>query len=88
IMPGIAALAIFTFISGWNAFLIPYTFMTSQETSTLAPYLRGLLSDTAPVSYSTVAAVGMFQMIPILAFFLFTQEYLLNIFSGGVKGGT
>ena len=88
IMPGIAALAIFSFISGWNAFLIPYTFMTTQKASTLAPYLRGLLSDTAPVSYSTVAAVGMFQMIPILIFFLFTQEYLLNIFSGGAKGGT
>jgi len=87
IRPGIAALAIFTFISGWNAFLIPYTFLTKEELSTLAPYLRGLLSDTAPVSYSTVAAVGLFQLIPVIVFFIFTQEYLLNIFGGGSKGG-
>ena len=88
IKPGIAALAIFSFISGWNSFLIPYTFMTTQESSTLAPYLRGLISDTAPVNYSTVAAVGLFQLIPVLAFFLLTQEYLLSIFSGGAKGGS
>lgn len=88
IKPGIAALSIFTFISGWNAFLIPYTFLTSQEQSTIAPYVRGLISDTAPVNYSEVAAVGLFQLIPVLIFFIFTQEYLLSIFGGGSKGGT
>jgi inositol-phosphate transport system permease protein len=87
IRPGIAALAIFTFISGWNAFLIPYTFMTSQEKSTMAPYLRGLTGDTVPVNFSEVAAVGLFQLIPILIFFIFTQNYLLSIFAGGAKGG-
>lgn len=88
IKPGIAALSIFTFISGWNAFLIPYTFLTSQEQSTIAPYVRGLISDTAPVNYSEVAAVGLFQLIPVLIFFIFTQEYLLSIFGGGSKGGS
>lgn len=88
IRPGIAALSIFSFISGWNSFLIPYTFMTSQEKSTIATYLRGLISDTAPVNYSTVAAVGLFQLIPVLIFFFFTQEYLLSIFGGGSKGGS
>jgi inositol-phosphate transport system permease protein len=44
--------------------------------------------DTAPVNYSQVAAVGLFQLIPVLIFFIFTQEYLLSIFAGGSKGGT
>ncbi len=88
IRPGIAALSIFSFISGWNAFLIPYTFMLDQQSSTLAPYLRGLLGDTQPINYSQVAAVGLFQLIPVLIFFIFTQEALLNIFGGGSKGGT
>jgi inositol-phosphate transport system permease protein len=88
IKPGIAALSIFTFITGWGAFLIPYTFITDQQKSTLAAYLNSLLGDTAPVSYSTVAAVGMFQLLPVLIFFIFTQEYLLSIFAGGSKGGT
>ena len=88
IRPGIAALAIFTFITGWGSFLIPYTYMADQQNSTLAAYVRSLQGDTAPVNYSTIAAVGLFQLIPVLIFFVFTQEYLMNIFAGGSKGGT
>jgi inositol-phosphate transport system permease protein len=88
IRPGIAALMIFSFISGWGSFLIPYTFITDQEHSVLAAYLQSLQSDTAPVNFSTVAAVGLFQLIPVMIFFIFTQEYLMNIFAGGSKGGT
>jgi inositol-phosphate transport system permease protein len=88
IRPGLAALAIFSFVTGWGSFLIPYTFITDQENSVLAAYLRGLMGETAPVSYGTVAAVGLFQLIPVMIFFIFTQEYLMNIFSGGSKGGT
>jgi inositol-phosphate transport system permease protein len=88
IKPGIAALAIFSFISGWGSFLIPYTFITEQTRSVIAAYLNSLLGATAPVNYSTVAAVGLFQLIPILIFFIFTQEYLLSIFASGSKGGT
>ena len=88
IRPGIAALSIFSFISGWGAFLIPYTFIVDQEHSVLAAYLRGLMSDTAPVNYSTIAAVGLFQLLPVMIFFIFTQEYLMSIFAGGSKGGT
>jgi inositol-phosphate transport system permease protein len=88
VRPGIAALAIFSFITGWGSFLIPYTFIADQEHSVLAAYLRSLMGDTAPVNYSTVAAVGLFQLVPVMIFFIFTQEYLMNIFAGGSKGGT
>jgi len=88
IRPGIAALVIFTFITGWGSFLIPYTFIADQQNSTLAAYVRSLQGDTSPVNYSTIAAVGLFQLIPVMIFFIFTQEYLMNIFAGGSKGGT
>ncbi len=88
IRPGIAALAIFSFISGWNEFLIPYTFILVSQQSTLAVYLNQLSSDTRFIDYGQVAAVGLFQLLPILIFFLFTQRYLLSIYAGGVKGGT
>lgn len=88
IRPGIAALAIFSFISGWNEFLIPYTFILGKQQSTLAVYLNQLSSDTRFIDYGQVAAVGLFQLLPILIFFLFTQRYLLSIYAGGVKGDT
>jgi ABC-type glycerol-3-phosphate transport system permease component len=37
-------------------------------------------------SPNQVAAVGVFQLAPIIIFFIFAQEYLLNIYAGGTKG--
>ena len=87
IRPGIAALSIFTFISGWGAYLIPYTFLTDERTATISTYIQSLQGSTSPMNYSRIAAVGLFQLIPVVIFFIFTQEYLLNIFGGGSKGG-
>ncbi|MCH7669279.1 MAG: carbohydrate ABC transporter permease [Acidobacteria bacterium] len=87
IRPGIAALSLFTFIAGWNAYLVPFTFTLGTRVANMPVFLNQLLSDTAPVNWNAVAAVGMFQLIPLLVFFIFTQELLLNIYAGGAKGG-
>lgn len=87
IKPGIAALAIFNFISGWNAFLIPYTFTIGAKVSNLPVYLNRFSEDTSMMGWNQVAAVGLFSLIPVMIFFIFTQETLLNIYSGGAKGG-
>jgi inositol-phosphate transport system permease protein len=88
IKPGIAALSIFSFIQGWGSFIIPYSFMVNANKATVATYLNNLLSETAPTNYSMVAAVGLFQLLPVLVFYIFTQKYLLSIFAGGVKGAS
>lgn len=87
VRPGIAALSIFSFIVGWGSFIIPYTYITNPKNNVIAVYLNNLLGATSPVNYGQVAAVGLFQLIPVMIFFLFTQKYLLNIFAGGSKGG-
>jgi inositol-phosphate transport system permease protein len=87
IKPGIAALAIFNFISGWNAFLIPYTFTIGAKVSNLPVYLNRFSEDTSMVAWNQVAAVGLFSLLPVMIFFIFTQEALLNIYGGGTKGG-
>ncbi|RME47844.1 MAG: carbohydrate ABC transporter permease [Caldilineae bacterium] len=88
IKPGLAALAIFNFITGWNAYLVPFTFTIGSKVSNLPVLLNQFSGDTSLVSWNKVAALGLFQLIPILIFFIFTQEMLLNIYSGGSKGGT
>jgi len=87
IKPGLAALSVFTFLTGWNAYLVPATFTIGGTTANLPVYLKQFMSDTAPVNWNMIAAVGLFQLIPVMIFFLFTQELLLNIYSGGAKGG-
>ena len=88
IKPGLAALAIFTFLSGWSAFLIPFTFTVGTKVANLPVFLRQMMSDTAPTNWNAIAALGLFQLIPVMFFFIFTKEMLLSIYSGGTKGGT
>jgi inositol-phosphate transport system permease protein len=89
IKPGIAALSIFTFISAWNAYIIPFTFTVGRagKTTVLSVYLQNFISESVMTEWNMVAAVGLFQLIPVLIFFFFTQEALLNIYGGGAKGG-
>ena len=86
VRPGLAALSLFTFIAGWNAYLVPFTFTIGTKVANMPVYLNQLISDTAPTNWNQIAAVGLFQMIPLLIFFIFTQELLLNIYAGGSKG--
>ena len=86
VRPGLAALSLFTFIAGWNAYLVPFTFTIGTKVANMPVFLNQLISDTAPVNWNLVAAVGLFQMIPLIIFFIFTQELLLNIYAGGSKG--
>ncbi|MBC7811381.1 MAG: carbohydrate ABC transporter permease, partial [Burkholderiales bacterium] len=88
IRPGLLALGIFAFISGWNAYLIPQTYSVGTSTVTLSVFLKQFISDTAPTNWNQVAAVGLFQLVPIMVFFVFAQEYLLNIYAGGLKGSS
>ncbi len=86
IRPGLLALGIFSFIGGWNAYLIPATYTVGTGLATLPVYIRQLTGELNPVNWNQVAAVGIFQLIPIFIFFIFAQEYLLNIYAGGTKG--
>ena len=87
--PGIAALSIFAFVSGWNAWLVPKTFtIGAGQQATLSVYLQNFQGETVAVDWGTVTAVGLFQLIPVALFFIFTQDLLLSIYAGGAKGGS
>jgi inositol-phosphate transport system permease protein len=88
IRPGLLALGVFSFMGGWNAYLIPAIFSVGTRITNLPVYIRQLTGEVSPVNWNQVAAVGLFQMIPILVLFVFAQEYLLNIYSGGSKGSS
>ncbi|MCH3917525.1 MAG: carbohydrate ABC transporter permease [Spirochaetia bacterium] len=89
VRPGIAALGIFSFMTGWSSFIIPYTFLSGgAKHEVISMYLNTMIhSDTNSINYNVLAAVGLFQLIPILIFYFFNQKHLMNIFSGGTHGG-
>ncbi len=88
IRPGLLALGIFSFVGGWNAYLIPKTYSIGTQSANLPVLIQSLTGDVNPINWNQVAAVGIFQLIPIIIFFIFAQEYLLNIYAGGTKGSS
>jgi inositol-phosphate transport system permease protein len=87
IRPGLAALLIFSFLGGWGAYIIPYTFLVTTSIQPISVFLQSLTGDYTFVNYGVITAVGLFQLVPVLIFYLFTQRYLMNLYSGGMKGG-
>lgn len=85
IKPGVAAVAIFSFLSGWSEFLLIYSFIISDDNITLASYLQKLISDPNMTNYGLLSAVSLFYMIPVLVFFIFTQKSLMQVSAGGGK---
>ncbi len=86
VRPGLAAIGILMFIQGWNAYLIPQTFTIGTKVTTLSVFLNQFSGDTSFQSWNRVAALGMFQLVPVLIFFLFTQQRLMQALGSGVKG--
>jgi inositol-phosphate transport system permease protein len=85
IKPGIAAVSIFSFLSGWSEFLLLYSFILSDEHVTLATYLQNLISDPNLIHYGLLSAVSLFYMIPVLVLFIFSQKSLMQVSVGGGK---
>ncbi|WP_088553742.1 carbohydrate ABC transporter permease [Calderihabitans maritimus] len=84
--PGIAAVAIFAFLSGWSEFIYAYTFLFSAENYTLSVYLKNLIGDFKYLDYGLLTASALFYMLPTIVFFLLSQKSLMKVSFGGVKG--
>ncbi len=94
VKPGIAALSILTFIYAWSEYILVIVFLpTAEQNWTLTLLLQQLAMQAftgevtvAGVTRELIMAVGLWYMLPIILFFIFSQKYLLRIAAGGVKG--
>lgn len=83
----LAAVAIITFNTTWNAYFYPLIFLTSKENMTLPQgiaLLRGFLNSNSP---SVIMAAVTMAIIPILLFFLLAQRWIIEALTQtGIKG--
>jgi inositol-phosphate transport system permease protein len=86
IMPGIAALSIFSFMAAWSELVLPLILAPSADMRLMSVYLAGLVNDDYLADFGLFKAVGLFYIIPVMIFYLFTQDKLMNIYGGGTKG--
>ena len=83
---GIAALAIFTFISSWNDYFLQLIMLTSRENLTLQLGLATLQGEFSS-DYGVLMAGAALSALPIIAIFVaFQKSFTQGITLGAVKG--
>mgnify|MGYP001443597667 CR=1 FL=1 len=74
--PGFIATAIFCVINSWNEFVFAL-FLTSADASTL-PTTVTLFLSVSGVAWGEMAAVGVVTVMPIIAFAMIVQKYMIR----------
>jgi multiple sugar transport system permease protein len=84
--PAIGALAIFTFVRSWNAFLWPLIVLQKTRTFTLPVGVASLQNEFA-VDYGLIFAGAAIAAVPMIIFFLAFQRYFMEgVRMGALKG--
>ena len=86
VQPGIAALLIFSFLSGWSEFVLPLVLAPSSDVQVLSTYLSALILDDNKFDFNLFKSVGTFYAIPVIIIYIVFQKKLMNIYGGGTKG--
>jgi len=86
VKPGLAALLIISFLSGWSEFILPLVLAPGSSTQVLATYMNAVIQDDATADFGLFKAIGMFYSIPVIVIYLLFQKQLMNIYGGGTKG--
>ncbi len=86
VKPGIAAVAIFSFLAGWEDLIYVLVFLPPTE-KTLATYIESLLAEGSLefIHLPVVAAAGTFYLLPTILFFIFARRLMLQTATGGIK---
>ena len=83
--PGIAATAIYVFITAWNEFLYA-VMLTSRHVRTIPVALQNMIGEYK-IEWGLLNAGGVVSALPVLVLFFFVQRQLIRgMTAGAVKG--
>jgi multiple sugar transport system permease protein len=86
VAPGLAATAVFCLIVSWNEFLFALVLTQTDDAMTLPVGIAGRVTQYG-IKWGAMSAAAVVAMIPILAFAMAMQKYLVRGLSlGAVKG--
>lgn len=75
--PATSAVAILTFISTWNAFLLPLLVLTQTKSQTIPVGLSSLIGGSA-IQYAETMASSILGILPLFAAFLLLQRRIVQ----------
>jgi len=86
VKPGLATVAIFGFLGGWDEFILALTFIDTPVKRTL-PIAIMLFQGQHATNWSLVFAASLFAIVPVIIVFVIFQNYFVKgLSSGAVKG--
>lgn len=86
LLPGIAAVSAYSFISSWNEYLYALMFMSSDSKYTIPVGLSMTIGEYS-INYGQLCAGSVIALLPILIMFAYVQKYMVSgLSSGAVKG--
>ena len=83
--PGVASVAILTFVSSWNAYMLPL-FLLNDSSKYTVPCGVQMFSSQHSVDTAQVLAFTSLSMIPALICFTIFQKKIVGGLAGAVKG--
>ncbi len=84
--PAVAVTALFSFMTGWNEFILAATFLEEEAKYTAPVGLKFFVGGFSSL-WGYFAAGSIIVSLPVVALFLFLQKYLVSgLTAGGVKG--
>ena len=86
VAPGVAAIAMLSFMYAWNEYTYSIMFVQTPSNYTVPLALAVLNTEDNLTQFGLVAAGGVISVIPITLFVIFAQNYLITgLSSGAVK---
>lgn len=82
VAPGLAATAIFAFITAWNEFLFAYTFIKDQDRATL-PIMLQFFFGRAGDDWGPIMAASTLLTAPVIVFFLLVHRRMVSGLAAG-----
>lgn len=84
--PAVAVTALFSFMTGWNEFILAATFMDKETLYTAPVGLRFFVGGFSQ-QWGYFSAGSIIVSIPVVALFMYLQKYLVSgLTAGAVKG--
>ena len=84
--PQLAALAIYTFMAQWNAFIWPLLMLNTEANYTI-PLALNTMIGLSRVDYSGLMMGSLIATIPMLLVFLaFQRQFVQGLMGGAIKG--
>jgi multiple sugar transport system permease protein len=84
IMPGVATMGIFNFVSSWNYYIGPLIMMTDNRKYTM-PVMIAMIRGLYMTNYGAMYLAIAISILPIIVIYIFCSKYIINGLTAGAE---